>query len=46
MAKNENNFETLDKVANGLYATPTTELPLINDFASNLSFLNVQKGIL
>mgnify|MGYP002655920986 FL=1 len=44
MAKNENNFETLDKVANGLYATPTTELPFDKRFRFKSFVLERSEG--
>ncbi|MFW3612654.1 MBL fold metallo-hydrolase [Staphylococcus caprae] len=44
MAENENNFETLDKVANGLYATPTTELPFDKRFRFKSFVLERSEG--
>ncbi|MDK6298216.1 MBL fold metallo-hydrolase [Staphylococcus caprae] len=44
IAKNENNFETLDKVANGLYATPTTELPFDKRFRFKSFVLERSEG--
>ncbi|MBX5318861.1 MBL fold metallo-hydrolase [Staphylococcus caprae] len=44
MAENENNFKTLDKVANGLYATPTTELPFDKRFRFKSFVLERSEG--